>query len=101
MFKREDGTVQVLLLGLGATRTLHWRPKRRGAKQRGTRGATPLPSGTLALMEGSMQTHYQHYTPTEEVVAHPHMRITWKWIQQHNTHTKEPIADQDHSDVFA
>ena len=83
MFKREDDTVQVLILALGAARSMHWRPKRRGAKQRGSRGAIQLRHGTLALMEGRMQAHFQHYTPPEEAVTQPHMRLTWKWIQQH------------------
>ena len=103
MFKGEDETVRVLILALGAARSIHWRPKRRGANQRGSRGATSLRNGTLALMEGRMQAHFQHYTPPEKAVASPHVRLTWKWIQRHNAqcleHKRAPAAQESHSDA--
>ena len=103
MVKREDETVQVLIRALGAARALHWRPKRRGTKQRGARGDILLHNGTVVLMEGAMQTHYQHYTPPDATVPHPHVRFTWKWIQRHNAqcleHRQAPAAQDSHPEA--
>lgn len=69
-------------ISLGASRrfVLRPHPRRVEASQRGLRQALELGHGSLLLMAGPTQHHWQHALPRMRRVTEPRINLTFRWI---------------------
>ena len=69
-------------LSLGATRRFRLRPYRpgAGAEQAHAPFGLDLPSGSLLLMRGPTQQHWQHALPKTARPIGPRLNLTFRWV---------------------
>ncbi|MBD2766903.1 alpha-ketoglutarate-dependent dioxygenase AlkB [Hymenobacter sp. BT664] len=67
-------------LSLGATRRFRLRPRPGGGQNHAPFGLD-LPSGSLLLMRGPTQQHWQHALPKSARPIGPRLNLTFRWVE--------------------
>ena len=66
-------------VSLGAVRRFCLRPRAKAETRRELR-SIELPHGSLLLMAGETQRHYQHALPRTSVAVGPRLNLTFRWL---------------------
>ena len=78
---------QIASLSLGAARDFRLRPR---PPQRGPAHSLRLQHGSLLLMEGRTQRHWQHALPRRARCSDARINLTFRWIPPSNTAETHP-----------